>query len=238
MRRYRKLFSTLILCSVLALGFSSCDDIDGYSLGNFWEDIVTVQKIDENTYSFVRDNGEKLWVAAPVGVKWKPKYDRAVINFTILSDEKDGYDHYIRLNDYYDVLTKNAIYIDPDDKFRQDSIGNDPIKVTSVWEGGDYLNFKFAYNTGEKEPHMLNLVSAETDLSLDKDIVKLEFRHNVNKDEPAKYPVRGYVSFNLKPYKTEGRDKVTFEITWKESNGETKTATVEYKYTVDEPLDE
>lgn len=238
MRKYMKLFSALILSSVLTLGFSSCLDDDGYSLGNYWEDIVTVKKIDDNTYSFVRDNGDKLWVAAPVGLNLKPKYDRAIINYTILSDAKDGYDHYIRLNDYYDVLTKGVIYIAPDDQVKQDSIGYDPIKVYSVWEGGGYLNINFGYNTGEKEPHMINMVSAEPDLSVDKDVVKLEFRHNINGDEPSRYPVKGYVSFDLTPYKIAGRDKVTFEITSKDFGGETKTFKIEYKYTVDEPLDE
>ncbi|MDR1884176.1 MAG: NigD-like protein [Prevotella sp.] len=231
MKKYIKLFSMLILSSALTSGFSACSNDDGYSLGNYWEDIVTVKKIDDNTCSFTRDNGEKLWVAAPVEPNLRPKYDRAIINYTILSDKKDGYDHYIRLNNYYDVLTKGVIHISPDDKLKQDSIGNDPVKVYSVWEGGGYLNFYFGYNTGEKAPHMINLVSAEPDLSVDKNAVKLEFRHNMNGDEPSRYPVKGYACFDLAPYKIAGRDKVSFEITAKDFGGEIKTFSVEYKYT-------
>ena len=40
----------------------------------------------------------------------------------------------------------------------------------------------------------------------------------------------GYVSFDLAPYLIAGRDKVTFEITWMDFGGKTKTDTIEYKY--------
>ncbi|MBD8389712.1 NigD-like protein [Dysgonomonas sp. BGC7] len=229
MRKYMKLFSALILSSVLLLGVSSCSDDDGYSLGDFWESIVTVNEIGNGTYDFTLDNGKKLWVAAPAGLNLKPKYDRAIINYTILSDKVEGYDHYIRLNGFYDVLTKGAIYIASDDQVKQDSIGNNPIKVHSMWEGGGYLNVYFGYNAGGKDSHMLNLVSAKSDLGINDEVVKLEFRHNIRGDY-ENYPVRGYVSFNLAPYKAEGKEKAVFEISWKDFGGETKTKTIEYKF--------
>ncbi len=230
MKKYIKLFSALILFSILALGFTSCDD-DAYSLGKYWESIVTVNKIGDNTYDFTLDNGQKLWVAAPAGLNLKPKYKRAIINYTILSDKQDGYDHYIKLNGFYDVLTKNVVYIDPDNKADQDSIGYDAIKIHSIWEGGGYLNIHFGYNYGETAAHLLNLTSDDPDLSVSNNIVKLEFRHNKEGD-PEKYPVKGYVSFDLTPYKIAGRDKVVFEIKSKDFSGETKIYKIEYKYSL------
>jgi hypothetical protein len=228
MGKYTKLFSAFILSAVLALEFISCND-DGYSLDKYWRSMATVNKTGDNTYDFTLDNGKKLWIAAPAGLNLNPKYDRAIIDYTILSDAQNGYDHFIKLNRFYDVLTKDAIYIAPGDQVKQDSIGHDPIKVHSVWEGGDYLNIYFGFNAGGVNSHMINLVSAEPDLSVNEDIVKVEFRHN-KKDDPEHYPSNGYVSFDLSPYKTGGRNKVTFELTWEDFNGETKTYRIEYKY--------
>lgn len=229
MKKTVKLFLASILGFVLTAGFSSCSDDDGYSLDKYWVSMVTVNKVGENTYDFTLDNGKKLWIAAPVGLNLKPKYNRAIINYTILSDQYQGYDHAIRLNGYSDVLTKGVIYIPSEDQAKQDSIGHNPIKVHSAWASGGYLNIYFGYNNGGTTAHMLNLVSAQPDLSVSGDVVKLEFRHNQRQD-PEHYPVSGYVSFNLEPYLIEGRDKVTFEITWVDFGGQTKTNTIEYKY--------
>jgi len=227
MRKYTRLFSVLIL-SVFALGFISCSDVD--SLSRYWTEIVTVNEIGENRYDLTLDNGEKLWIASPEGgANLKPKYDRAIIYYTLLSEKPNGYDYAIELYRFYDVLTKGAIYIADDDKVKQDSIGNNSIKVHSMWEAGNYLNISFGYNAGGKEAHMLNLVSNKPDLSVDEDLVKLEFRHN-QKGDPQNYPADGYVSFDLTPYKKSGRDVVTFEITWKDFGGQIKSKKIEYKY--------
>jgi len=223
-----KLFTILILFSVLVLGFASCND-DGYSLDKYWRSVVTVNKIGDNTYDFTLDNGKKLWVAAPVGLNLNPKYDRAIINYTILSDKQGEYDHYIKLNAFTNVLTKDVIYVASGDQVKQDSIGCDPVKIHSVWEGGGYLNIYFGFNSDGVSDHMLNLVSAEPDLSKEDDVVKLEFRHNKS-DDQERYPTTGYVSFDLSPYKINGRSKVTFVLVWKDFDGETKTYEIEYKY--------
>lgn len=228
MKKYIKLFSVLILSSALVLGSTSCSDDDGYSLGDYWEDLVTVNKIGDNTYDFTLDSGEKLWVAAPAGISLKPKYKRAIINYTILSDKQGEYDHYVKLNGYIDVLTKEAIYIAADDNKGQDSIGYNPIKVHSMWESGGYLNIYFGYNAGNKESHMLNLVSAEPGRGIGEDEVNLEFRHNQNND-PEHYGAAGYVCFDLAPYEVAGKDMVTFNIVWKDFDGTTQSKKIEYK---------
>lgn len=227
----------MILSSILTLGFNSCSDDDGYSLDKYWVNIATINKIGDNTYDFTLDNGKKLWVAAPIGLNLNLKYDRAIINYTILSDEKDGYDHYVRLNRFYEVLTKKPIYIANDDEVKQDSIGNNFIKVHSMWEGGGYINIHFGYNAGGAKAHMLNLLSDKDDLGLNDEVVKLEFRHN-QKDDPEYYPADGYVSFDLSPYKIAGKDKITFEISWTDFGDEKKTKTIEYKLTGDDPQPE
>jgi hypothetical protein len=229
MKKYIGTISFLTLSVFFSLGFLSCNEDDGYSLDKYWRSMATVNKTGDNIYDFTLDSGEKLWVAAPVGLNLKPEYKRAIIDYTILSDEQDGYDHSVKLNGFYDVLTKDIVYIAPDDKIKQDSIGHNPIKVYSVWEGGDYLNIFFGFNTGGSKSHIINLVSVAPDLSGGEDIVKLEFRHN-QKGAPEHYPSKGYASFSLIPYKISGRDKVTIELVWKDFGGETKTYKTEYKY--------
>lgn len=227
MERYLKLFSMLVVFPLLTLGFTACSDDD--DIANYWASIATVNKIGENKYDFTLDNGKKLWVSFPSELKLEKGYDRAMIYYTILSEKKEGYDYSVQLGQFFEVLTKKPIYIADEDAVRQDSIGNDAIKVHSMWEGGGYLNISFGFNVGEKEAHMLNLVSSDPDLSVTDDVVTLEFRHNQKKD-PQSYPYDGYVSFDLSPYKVSGRDKVTFEIKWKDFGGTTKSKKIEYEY--------
>jgi len=228
MKKYMKLFSIAAFCLVLAIGFNSCSD-DGYSLDKFWVSMVTVNKVGDNTYDFTLDSGEKLWVAAPAGLDINPKYKRAIINYTLLSDEFQGYDHAIKLNSFRDVLTKDVLYLAADDEVKQDSIGNDPIKMHAIWASGGYMNIYFGYNSGGTEAHMVNLVSEVAVQPATADVVELEFRHNKLSD-PENYPVKGYVSFDLAPYLVDGQDKVTFDIKWTDFGGEVKTKTIEYKY--------
>lgn len=225
MKDYLKHSLTLIIIAVSVLGFYSCSDDDNDYAD--WAFIVTVNELEDGKYDFTLDNGEKLWVGYPQNVSLKPKYDRAIIFYSLLDEVKEGYDQTIKLYRYYDVLTKGPIYIAPEDQHKQDSIGYDRVKVYSMWEGGGYLNVSFGYDAAGYEAHMINLVSSEEDLAVNDDVVKLEFRHN-QKGDPAHYPAEGYVSFDLTPYVKEGRDKVEFEISWKDFSGETKSKTIEY----------
>lgn len=228
MKRYMRLLSALTLFSIFVLGLVSCSSDDDY-LDNYWASIVTVNKIGENKYDFTLDDGRKIWVASPNNLVLKPEYDRAIIYYYVLSENKEGYDLSVQLGRFYDVLTKDPIYIAKDDKVKQDSIGHNSVSVYSMWEGGGYLNVSFVFNAGGKEDHMINLVSSQPDLSVNEDVVSLEFRHN-QKNDPQNYPVDRYVSFDLTPYKIAGRDKVTFEIKWIDFDGNIKSKKIEYKY--------
>lgn len=229
MKKCIKLFSALILCSFLLFGFTSCLDDDDYTLDKYWRAIATLNKVGDNTYDFTLDDGTKLWVAAPVGLNLNPQYKRALINYTLLTGKQNEYDHFIRLNGLRSILTKNPIYIPQDNVAKQDSIGNDQVKVTSIWASGGYLNISFEYMASGEQAHMLNLVSDKEDLSVNDDVAKLEFRHNRN-DDPANYPAVGYVCFDLAAYLIDGRESVTFEISTKSYSEEIKTYKVEYKY--------
>lgn len=227
MKTYLKHFLILAVLSVVGFSFYSCSDIDEDYPD--WAFIVTVNEIDKGKYDFTLDNGERLWVASPENLTFKPKYERAVVFYSLLDEKKEGYDQVIKLYRFYDVLTKKPIYIPEDDKEKQDSIGNDYIKVHSMWEGGGFLNISFGYNAAGEEAHMVNLVSYESDLGKGDDKVKLQFRHNQNGDHQH-YPAEGYVSFDLAPYRESRSGKIEFEISWIDFGGKEKSKTIEYKF--------
>lgn len=223
MKGLKYIFAMLLISGMT---ISCSNDDDSYSLNNFSGDFGTINYLDfeGNSYDIILDNGKKLWIAAPLNLP-KPEYKRAFFNYTLLSDSMSGYDHYVRLNYMIPMTTKDIIYMSTAD---EDSIGNDPVKLVSLWEAGGYMNFHIEYNSGGAKKHMVNLISREKDLSVSKDTVVLEFRHNKNND-PEYSRVYSFASFDLAPYKREKTDSICFKIKVNEFGGE-KTYLRKYKY--------
>lgn len=222
----------IILSIISCLLFTSCND-DGYSLGEFRVEIATATPLDESTFYLTLDSGEKLWISAPLHVR-VPKTERVFIDYTLLSDEFSGYDHAIKLNGMSEILTKDIVYADPLDQQAQDSIGNKPIEIISLWGGGDFINTKVAFNFGEEKQHLLNIVSAEKIESIDITTpIKLEFRHN-KYDDPERYKVGSYACFSIKPFveraKAANLTELVFEIS--SLDYEETVQTYKLKYTV------
>lgn len=212
----------------------SCnDDDDNYSLGKRWEALATVEPISDNSYYFVLDNGEKLGVAASNVVYIPKSGQRVYLNFTYLSDEANNYDHLIKVNWLAEILTKGVIDLTYEN---QDSIGNDPVKVHSLWIGDDYLNIHFGYNASGQVAHYINLVNNTTIDPNEDGKIHLEFRHNTNQD-PQWYGRDSYVAFDLRPYKQEygagGKESVEFVIGVLDFNEEYKEYNVVYNFNND-----
>ena len=73
------ILSTVTLVLFVAIGFQSCDDDDGYSLGDFWVDIATVETDDNSSaYWFILDDGTTLWPAAS-DIQYLPKQGQRII---------------------------------------------------------------------------------------------------------------------------------------------------------------
>jgi len=216
---------TFVIVSVgILLTTISCDD-NSNSLGNFGIDIATVMPEGENAYSLLLDNGKHLWPAAST-VKYSPAYNQRVfLNYTILSDAQSGYDHYIKVNDIWNILTKQAIDLTAQN---QDSIGNNPVKANAIWVGGDYLNVSFMFNYGGIKPHAINLVKNNLLSEVSPDAIDLEFRHNAYHSAVSKL-YEGFVCFDLKPFRVNDADSVKLSIKVKEWNGDMRYDVV-YKY--------
>lgn len=221
---HRRLLIISVLFTTLLL--FSCDD-NSRSLGNFGIDIATVIPESGGNYSLLLDNGKKLWPAATTVSYTSTSKERVLLNYTILSEERDGFDHYIKVNDLWELLTKNIVELDT---HNEGSIGNDPIKTNAIWVGGDYLNVSFHFNYGGERPHFINLVENKTSAEI-KDVIEVELRHN-SFESQAERLYEGFICFDLKPLRQNDVDSVKLSVKVKEWSEETENNTKEIIYDV------
>ena len=184
----------LLFMLVFIPTLQSCDNDDGYSLDNFAIAMATVKTDAGNSVYFVLDNGETLWPAASL-VPFRELEDgtRIIGNFTILSDAQNGFDHFVRLNSYSKVLTKDIINLTEANK---DSIGDDKVRITDMWVSDNYLNVEFDMNIPSVQKHRVNLVRNTMQNYTEDGYVHLEFRYN-DMDDVTGYIARSIVSFRL-----------------------------------------
>lgn len=224
-------YSLILVISLIAIfTFNSCNNDDGYSLGNYRLDIATVNPIDSaaGTFYLTLDNGSTLLPVASDSY-YKPQFNkRVIVNYTPLSDKTGVYDHAIKINAIQDILTKEVIDLTSEN---EKEIGHDPIKILDLWTGDHFLNIHFGYNTGGEKIHVINLVRNNMDKIAPNPNgeITLEFRHNAHGD-PQKYGTKNYVAFDLRPFQTENRDSINFIIKVFDFNDETKEYPITYKY--------
>lgn len=220
----------------MAIAFTSCDN-DESSIDNYWIDMGTIHKVSSTSTEFyiTFDNGDKVWPAIKNFPYNNPKEGQRIIaNYTILSNGHDGYNHDVRLNDIYQVLTKPIVKLTT---ANADSIGNDPLIITNAWIASDYLNIEFEY-LGNSQRHMVNLVESDLFPSTT-EVAKLQFRQNGYGDEKS-YRLRGIVSFNIKSLQTEGALNRKIELTTTDYDGVSRTLLLTYDWSgiirIDDPI--
>ncbi|NLZ96207.1 MAG: hypothetical protein GX921_10360 [Bacteroidales bacterium] len=224
MKTKGKLIYAALLIVILSSSFA-CDNNDGYSLNDFRISIATVVPKGGQSYSLLLDNGQKLWPAA-ADIYYSPQENQRVfVNYTILSDKMDGYDHYIKVNDIWDIVTKPIIELTEENA---DSIGNDEVIVNEFWIANHYLNANFSFNYGGVRPHAINMVQNLQYVNEDDHILELEFRHNSYNSHSDRL-FNGFVSFDLKPFREEERDSIPINIKVKDWEGE-KEYKLMYRY--------
>lgn len=203
----------------------SCDDNNGYSLGDFRINIATVEVENEGVFSLTLDDGTTLWPAA-TAIHYLPKDgQRVFVNYTILGEEINNFDYSVKINDIWDILTKNPIVLTLENA---DSIGNDPLKVNKMWIGNDYLNIDFLFNYGGIRPHAINLVRNSIEPSPEDGKVHLEFRHN-SFDSNSIHQYNGFVCFNLESLRINNADSIVLSIKVQEWDA-VKIFDVTYKF--------
>lgn len=211
---------------------TGCDmDDDGYSLDNAWVGFGLVQKDSEAGVSkIVMDDNEVLFPATNDYYWHEVKNnDRVLVNFTILGNKQnDNHDehYYVRINSLRKILYKGILDITP---AKEDSIGNDAIKVKDKWIKGNMLNFELKYYGGSKI-HYINLVKQPGVINPDNGPVVLELRHN-NNDDGEHIPLSAMVTFDLSALKVQGKTSTPFKVIAKGFEGDDDFEfTAEYKY--------
>ncbi len=198
----------LLLAVLLAIlpSLQSCDDNDGYSIGDIGRDWATVRVLSGDTYYLVGDNWGKLWPAATEYWGYKPiDGQRVIAYFNPLSDRKGEYDHDIKVERLYNVLTKNVEELNAENAA---SFGNDPVVIwqNDMWVDGGYLNVVFQFNTPNKEKHRVSLVRNTTVEDPNDGYIHLEYRYNTYGDLSGHWR-EGAVSFNLNSLKVDENTK-------------------------------
>jgi hypothetical protein len=214
MTKMTKMMKALRICVPVAgilsvaLLFNSCLDDSGYSLGEYRMEIATVESLESSRHYFRLDDGTTLWPAAGYYLGHNMEDgQRTWLNYTILSDAKDGFDHYIKVNGVDSILTKKIA----EDKGEENNAvyGTDPVGVdeNNIWIGNGYLNMIFSFNYGGTKKHFVNLLSAGDE----ENAYRVEFRHNAY-DDPQGMVVSGIVCFNLSDLPDTGGETVKLTV--------------------------
>lgn len=133
---------------------------------------------EADTYRFELDNGRLLFPENTDNIKGE-NGQRVILNYTPLNGDSIKVNH---TSTIYTGLIEQGSY--------PDKYVDDPVKIQSVWVGGNYLNLilEVEYHS---VPHSLALLRDDSSSSID-----LYISHSRNND-PAGYPQVMYASFLL-----------------------------------------
>lgn len=219
-----KRFLIVLLFAPLLVACSDDMEMEPESIVEF----ATVENPNQSTNFYLnQDDSVRLWVVDNEIKYYRPKNEqRVLVDYSVLTTKPSGssYQHDVKINDVYEILTKNIFYIHSS---TQDSIGNDLIGVTGMWIANDFLNVEFVY-PGYSQMHFINLVRDTTKTYTDGKL-HLEFRHNANGDYPS-FNISGIVSFNLKETRKAGVNSVDLMIHTKEYDSSNPDKYYDFKY--------
>ena len=211
----------LILVSFLTLiatTFYSCDNNDGYSIGDIGMSWATVRVLNNNTYYLDSDNYGTLWLSADAARWYKPvEGERVISYFNPLADNYKNYDMAVKLEAIYPILTKDIVEITPEN---EQEIGNDPIVILkgNLWVSNGFMNIIFRQDMPLTDKHFINLVQGESIDGDNEDYTYLALRYNTYNDLSG-YWQNGAVSFNLNTLDLSGKKGIILRMNSKE-NGE------------------
>ena len=192
-----KMLLGLCLCALMPL-FSSCDDNDGYSIGDFTPPLWATVRSQGTAFYLDCDVWGTLW---PVNTHLDSSQlvdgQRVITSFNPLADDYEGFDHAVKILSLQPVLTKQLEQVTPD---TEEEYGNDPLLIYQgdMSVSGGYLNLLFLQNMPAKEKHRISLVQSKEDLQAgeEDDYLHCQLRYN-DYDALTGYRAYGAVSFYL-----------------------------------------
>lgn len=196
----------LMMCLTVLPALQSCDDSDGYSIGDFSYPNWATVRVTGNAFYLNSDTWGTLW---PINTNmgWYQPVDgqRVVTIFNPIYDNYGEYDHAVRIKHIWHALTKGVEPLTPEN---EEEYGNDPVFIYKgdITISGGYMNIIFKQNL-PKDPNMEHRISLvqrveEAEVALDEETaddgyIHLELRYN-DYDDLSGVRVAGLVSFNLK----------------------------------------
>lgn len=191
----------MAVCLAMIPGLQSCDDNDGYSIGDFTPPLWATVRVTGNAFYLDCDVWGKLWpVNIDLGYYEPVDGQRVVTVFNPLSDKYGEFDHAVKLLYLKEVLTKQVEELTPEN---ESEFGNDPIwiKKGNIGISNGYMNIVFYQNLPGlpvKTPHRISLVRPQDAEELDAadGYIHLELRYNTY-DDVTGLRKDGIVSFNL-----------------------------------------
>ncbi|MCC8034479.1 MAG: NigD-like protein [Rikenellaceae bacterium] len=236
-----KIFRNCVLVGILSLIMGACSTDSEFSLDTRYLNFGRVEAVDGDIsrgFQVRLDDGTWLIVNNSQSYRGVDDGDRIQLIYTLLGDagESEGYKRFFALLNYgQKLLSKEPVlqsYIDYDYEHRQDSIGNDPIRVNEAWFGGRYLNIEFSVprKSNTNRVHFINLVA--DDVNSD-NVLNVYLRHNGYEDvpEPGDTNFRyspSFVSFDLMGLLKEGQGSLSIKLHWTDFAGNGWEETVEY----------
>ena len=188
------LYGFAVLLGMATL-FQSCDDNDGYSVGDIAVDFVTTHVSGSGVLTFTGDAWGTIWPGAPLIICPRPADgQRALMFFNPLYDNFQGYDVAVKVENIYPILTKQVEQLSAENEAEY---GDDPVRITDAWVAGGHMNLIFHQRVPKNGPHRVSLVQ-NTQKEYDEDgYVHLEYRYKTNGDTLSNAVVRSTVSYNL-----------------------------------------
>lgn len=188
----------MAVCLAVMPVLQSCDDNDGYSLGDFTPPLWATVRVTGNAFYLDCDRWGTLWpVNTDLG--WYEPVDgkRVITVFNPLSDGFEGYDHAVKLWRLYDVLTKEVETVTPE---TEEEFGDSPVLINKgdIGISGGYMNILFIQDLPSKTKHRISLVRPQEDADLytEDGYIHLQLRYN-DYDDLTGLRKYGAVSYNL-----------------------------------------
>lgn len=160
-------------------------------LEDYFVDFATVKKNANNTW-FQLDNGRLL---IPLEIDYSGQEgQRVILNYVFLNGDT------VKINSVGNILTGIVQYEGFPEK-----LVKDPVKIQSIWVGGDYLNLiiETEYHSKPHKVALLRNISSPT--------VDLYFSHSREQDPPG-YPQKIYASFLIGSLRTEKKPPISFRL--------------------------
>lgn len=201
----------LAMLFVLIPTLQSCDDNDGYSVGDIGMSWATVRVLSGDTYYLDSDRYGKLWLSGNAAYWYKPvDGERVYVSFNPLWDDYEGYDMAVKLDYLEKILTKQVEDLTAENEAE---FGNDPVDIfqKNLWISNGYLNIIFQQARPLHKKHLVSLVRNTTVEPVDDGYIHLEYRYNTYNDVSASW-TQGAVSFNLNSLDFTGKKGIKLKL--------------------------